>query len=100
MTRFYELLTESNELVATVKHYSQLGDFEKARKLRDKDKRLYAVNKLLKRYQRKLSKIRKRMTAVYISKGSADWKRKEIDSLTRLRNKYTKKAYEVYGSRQ
>jgi hypothetical protein len=100
MTRFYELLTESNQLVATVKHYSQLGDFEKAKKLREEDKRLYAVNKLLKKYQRKLSKVRKRMSAVYLSKGSAEWKRKQIDDLTRLRNKYAKQAYEVYGGKK
>jgi cell fate (sporulation/competence/biofilm development) regulator YmcA (YheA/YmcA/DUF963 family) len=99
MTRFYDILTESNELVATVKHYSQLGDMKKVKKLLKQNKRLYAFNATLKSYQRNLSQIRKHMDAVYKSNKSAEWKREKLDKLTRQRNKVVKKAYDFYKGR-
>jgi proteasome lid subunit RPN8/RPN11 len=99
MTRFYDILTESNELVATVQHYSKMGDIGKVKKLLKENKKLYAFNPTLKRFQQNLSQIRKHMNAIYISKKSAEWKRKQLDKLTRQRNKIVKQAYDFYKGR-
>jgi hypothetical protein len=96
MTRFYELLTESNELVASVKHYAELGNAEKVKKLLARNKKLYAYNPTLRSYQRSLSEIRKSMEVVYKSRKSAEWKREMIDKLTGQRNAVVKKVYDLY----
>lgn len=99
MTRFYDLLKESNELVATVKHYKQLGDHDKAAKLKQENLNTIRFNKRLKKIQRKLSKIRKKMKKVHDSSISADAKADRIDQLTRQRNRITKQAYDIYVSK-
>jgi predicted RNase H-like nuclease (RuvC/YqgF family) len=99
MTRFYEILTESNELVGSVKHYSKLGDHAKVRKLKKDNKRLWKTNKRLKKYQQKLAKYRRQIKKTYISNRSPEEKGKRIDYLTRKLNSTSRKAYEYYMSR-
>jgi hypothetical protein len=99
MTRFYEILTESNELVGSVKHYSKLGDHAKVRKLKKDNKRLWKTNKRLKKYQQRLAKYRRQIKKAYISNRSPEEKGKRIDYLTRKLNSTSKKAYEYYMSR-
>ena len=99
MTRFYEILTESNELVGSVKHFSKLGDKDKVKKLKKDNKRLWKTNKRLKKYQQRLAKYRRKIKKVYRSNLSADEKSQRIDALTVKLNSTSKKAYEYYMSR-
>jgi hypothetical protein len=97
MTRFYEALEESNRLVATIKHYRELGDYDKAMELREENIRKIRLNRRLRTYQKQLSKIRKRTNQVYLNRTlSPDEKRAALDRLTERRNRIAERAYEIY----
>jgi hypothetical protein len=99
MSRFYELMEESNQTVATIKHYRALGDYDEARKLAEDKRVLRVMNSQLKKVQRRLSDIRKRMKRVYDSNQSPEAKAEQLDRLMERRNALSKRAYELYRSR-
>jgi hypothetical protein len=95
-TRLYEVMTESDMLVQTVKHYMMTGNMEAAKRLANSDLAAFTSNKMLNRIRKKLTAVRNAMKDVERSDATSAEKRQKIDDLTILRNNLMKEVYQVY----
>jgi len=96
-TRFYDILNEADQFVATIKHYRATGDTEKARELATKSKAKIRLLKSLRRTRSQLTVLNRRIKRTWQSTSLApDKKRETINALVARQNMLTKKAYAKY----
>lgn len=97
ITRFYDMVDESEKLVKTVKHYMELGNMAEARQLMREHMPEYTYNKYLTKTRRQLSEIRKVMRTIEESdRYTSEEKRAKLDKYYKIRNRLTKSAYDIY----
>jgi hypothetical protein len=98
MTRFYDALKESNEVVATIKHYKETGNHKKALELRRDKRKAVNLNKWLRREQRQLSKLRKKSRQIYRNRiMTSEQKRRRLEAIQEQMNRIVKRAYSRYS---
>ena len=96
MTRFYDTMTEIDQLVATVNNYMRTGNFEAAKELAESNKRKLSLKPAYRSVRGQLSKINAQMKAVMMSTSlSSDEKRDRMNVLTRRRNSLVQNIYEI-----
>lgn len=95
---FYDTLTEMDSLWGSIRELRRIGDDERALRLAKEGQQLTQYRTAYRRVQRRLQKIRRRMTSVYANKAlSSRQKRNEIDRLQFLRNRITQDIFRTYG---
>jgi len=96
-TWFYETFGELDELVKTINHYKQIGEYDKARKLATEKKEQVKLKKLFNRKRTRLGEINRRIRKIMWSKTlTPDQKEKMSDRLLQKKNELTNKTYNKY----
>ena len=91
MTQFYDNLKEVTQAYGDLKQAREFQDLEKEREILEESGNKLRYRKFYNKVQRRLSKIRKLMARVKLSKNlSPDQKREELDRLQRRLNKEAK----------
>jgi len=91
-TRYYDFAREVNELSATVSHYKQLGDMDKARDLARAEPLRY--KRFVNLTSQRLAALKKREKQVFSSSMSATAKRDRIEAINKQRKAIYQQAYE------
>ena len=94
VTRFYNTMQEFDELVGTVNHYKNIGDFKKAREFVESDRKLIAAKPELNKVRNELRGLNQIIRRVTNSDMDPDQKRTELNRLAGIRNAKTQQAYE------
>ncbi len=96
-TWFYNTLKEIDTLVKTVNYYKQIGEPEKAERIKEKEPTKLQFMGIFRQTRTRLGHINKQIKLVMIDKNlSAEQKREQIDSLSLKRNRLVKQVYEKY----
>jgi predicted aminopeptidase len=93
-TIFYETLREVNEISGTIKHYQEIGDYEKAREMATDKRKLLAIKALMNKYRLQLTKINNNIKKIWVSKSqSPEQKRENIKVWVTQKNEILKNVY-------
>lgn len=95
ITRFYDTMTEMDQLVGTINFYKKVGDFKKAKELSEENKAKLRLKPSLNKARRNLTTINQEIRKTYYSKMTPEEKRTRLDTLAKRRNDQAKKAYEM-----
>ncbi len=90
-TQFYDTLRELNQTYADIQEYRKLGMKDEAKELYQASKGKLGRRKALAKVQRQLGKINRRIKLIAASDNSSEWKRRELDKLKLIKNRYMEK---------
>lgn len=94
-TQFYDNMKEVNRVYADIKHFAELKEFDRARKLLSDNKDKLPYRKLMNRVSKKLTAANNEMKKIRRSDLSQADKRRRIDALQQYKNLLTSKFKDI-----